>query len=560
MSPARPFAPWAASWKATAVLVLGVLAVRLVYLAFACRYTLIEDEAHYWEWSRRLALSYYTKGPGIAWVIAACTHLLGDSVFAIRLTAPISSAIGAWFTASLAGEIAEDRRAGFVAAACWTLAPMFQALGLIITIDGPYSACWAMAAWATWRAVGRGQSWAWVVVGAALGIGTLFKYTMLLFIPALVVLWIRSRPAHKGVVRGAAARLAPLMGLLAFAACLLPIAVWNQREGWPTVRHLLGHLGVAGGDVTPTQGVNGWHYSPLWTLSFLGTLAASLGPILVLAVMGGLASWRGRRANAARWSRDGFLIVPAAFMLGFYFIVSFIAEPEGNWALAGQISLFSLAAGYVVRGMDAWREKLGAWRALPSPRPKAGFFVRRPETPVQMLWYATVALGVAVALAIPDLSLVQRTPLVGRFVPVHRFTGADAIAARIARLMDDLRAREQGEPFVITTHYGRASQMAYYLPGRPVVFNAGSLMGTRKTQYDYWPDTNLRSPAVMEALHGRSAVALGGTRKDWLRAFARVEPVASLGVNIKKSPPTYLCSGYRGFAAKPTNDAPATNP
>ena len=31
------------------------------------------DEAHYWEWSRRLDLSYYSKGPLIAYLIAALT-------------------------------------------------------------------------------------------------------------------------------------------------------------------------------------------------------------------------------------------------------------------------------------------------------------------------------------------------------------------------------------------------------------------------------------------------------------------------------------------------------
>jgi hypothetical protein len=76
--------PW---WRRTLLLVLGVTLARVLYLVFLCPYTLIEDEAHYWEWSRRLEWSYYTKGPGVAWSIAAATRLLGDHEFAVRLPA-----------------------------------------------------------------------------------------------------------------------------------------------------------------------------------------------------------------------------------------------------------------------------------------------------------------------------------------------------------------------------------------------------------------------------------------------------------------------------------------
>lgn len=53
-------------WLALAGLVLGVLLLRVAYLAWLCPFGLVEDEAQYWDWSRHLALSYYTKGPGVA--------------------------------------------------------------------------------------------------------------------------------------------------------------------------------------------------------------------------------------------------------------------------------------------------------------------------------------------------------------------------------------------------------------------------------------------------------------------------------------------------------------
>ncbi|MFY7894973.1 MAG: hypothetical protein ACOVP8_01975, partial [Phycisphaerales bacterium] len=64
----------------------GVIALlRLVYLAFFCPYTLIEDEAQYWVWSQMLDWSYYTKGPGVAWTIGLATSVLGDAEWVVRL-------------------------------------------------------------------------------------------------------------------------------------------------------------------------------------------------------------------------------------------------------------------------------------------------------------------------------------------------------------------------------------------------------------------------------------------------------------------------------------------
>src|SRR5262249_57070866 len=76
--------------------VLGILTLlRLAFLIWG-GLDLSPDEAHYWEWSRRLDLSYYSKGPLIAYLIAGLTLVFGTSAFAIRLGAVGLSLLGAW--------------------------------------------------------------------------------------------------------------------------------------------------------------------------------------------------------------------------------------------------------------------------------------------------------------------------------------------------------------------------------------------------------------------------------------------------------------------------------
>ena len=73
-----------AYWSLGGFLV-AVTAARLWYLHQGYL-ELSPDEAHYWEWSRRLDWSYYSKGPFVAYLIALSTALGGatDSLCAFR--------------------------------------------------------------------------------------------------------------------------------------------------------------------------------------------------------------------------------------------------------------------------------------------------------------------------------------------------------------------------------------------------------------------------------------------------------------------------------------------
>src|SRR5436189_6292460 len=63
-------------WLAVGLVVLGAV-LNTFFLWHNCPFDLTEDEAHYWEWSRHLDYGYYSKPPGIAWVIAAAIRVGG---------------------------------------------------------------------------------------------------------------------------------------------------------------------------------------------------------------------------------------------------------------------------------------------------------------------------------------------------------------------------------------------------------------------------------------------------------------------------------------------------
>lgn len=515
-------------------LVLAVLAARVLYAIAICPYELVEDEAQYWLWSRYLDWSYYSKGPGVAWAIALSTWMLGHDEWAVRMPTMVLSAFGALCAAGLARDIARDARrrpaplsiardpvfevpsrVALCAAAAYTLAPALQGAGLLMTIDGPYLACWVLAAWAGWHALGPGRArarWSWLVLGLAIAVGFLFKYTMLLILPGLA--WYachlrKQRDASSIEAREVAPprRVLPrwvwmLAGAVIAMLGLVPVLVWNQQHGWPTVKHLLGHVNVAGGDVAVSAGESEW--SPWWSLELIGQQCGLIGPWLVLA---GIGVWRAfAKLTLTDPRRDGYRFLSACSLpiLMFYLLVSLKAEPEGNWPMGAYATLMPMV-GWVAADALAKRRSLLA-RGL-----AMDWITRRGRR----WWRYGAGYGLVAAVlihfAMPitgainavmqsggmarALSVVNMRP--PKPIVLGRLTGSKLMAAELGqRWMETFPPQKwNGHPGIMTQHYGRAAQLSYYMRdqnNRPHdVWCAMSITGGRRSQFDIWEHTRL---------------------------------------------------------------------
>src|SRR6476620_2691859 len=89
-------------WRLLAILlILGSSALHVAYLTHDCPLDLSPDEAHYWDWSRHLDWSYYSKGPLVAYLIRlGCelfgswsVSLTGNEMLAVRLPAVLCGSL-----------------------------------------------------------------------------------------------------------------------------------------------------------------------------------------------------------------------------------------------------------------------------------------------------------------------------------------------------------------------------------------------------------------------------------------------------------------------------------
>ncbi|MFM9958381.1 MAG: ArnT family glycosyltransferase [Phycisphaerales bacterium] len=583
------------SLRPAILLILAVTVVRLVFL-WGSPYELSADEAQYWDWSRNLELSYHTKGPGAAWTIAASTALLGTSEFGVRAPAVLGGAVMMLALALLARRMAppsEGGQAALMAVVACLCIPAYHAAAMLMTIDGPMLACWAVAALAAWgmhenaggadapspseprggaRARGLGTLLAWgVLSGAAIGVGFLFKYTILLGAVGMLAFLLLTR---RGRVRSILPALAA--AALVFVVCISPVLIWNAQRGWPTLAHLLGHLGLAGSDL-PASSKTTRAYTPMWTLEYLGVLIGLAGPVVVCMVLAVREGMKHRtptvREGLVSTSRQsevkqkekplphGRGAVRAGALLGVcgalpvlltYLVVSFFTDVEGNWPIGAWVALIPITGVAAARVMREHAERVRAWLALPlKSRPRAGVFRKKPESAFQIAWHWGIGFGVVAWAGMMLLLPISKLPWVGALVPVHRVSGARELAGAV----DAERARlemQTGTPaIVIGARYTHTALLAFYCEGRPAVFSAASRLGDRRSAYDDFVSTDLTDPALI----GRPAVLVDSgdvpRPERWARAVRfDVGPVEAIGGagGASRRVPRYIIYTARGYA------------
>ena len=433
-----------AVWLFVAVLT----AIRLSLLATT---DLSFDEAHYWMWSERLAPAYFSKGPGIAFVIRASTAVFGANEFGVRFFSPVLAAATSLFLFYFA------RRVFGAAAGLWAViglnaTPIFNIGAVVMTIDAPSIFFWMAAMFTFWLAVEKSPSfsWYWPLTGLLIGLGFLCKYTNafeLVSVLCVLALVPRLRREFKrpGVYL--------LIGM--FLLCTLPPLVWNAQHAWITLAHLRSRGSLD----------RGFGFRPAEVLSFLGQHFIVYSPLLFLALAWGvIASWR--RIN--QQFKILFLLWFGLPVFVFYLLLSINKSAAPNWdglAFFG----FGLVAVY--------------------------FWWQRVQTSIFFRVSASIAVLVGLVMSVVALN-TDSLRVVGyqlaRSDPSDRMRGWKSATEALEKMRNDLEAQLGEKLFLIADARDRASEISFYLrdkraegPGHPAAYIPESQ--DMVNQFSFWP-------------------------------------------------------------------------
>ncbi len=478
------------------------LIVRWIYLRSGLL-NLSGDEAYQWTWSKHLALSYYSKPFGIALLQKFGTLIGGDTEFGVRCCSPLLAAILSVIVLRFLARETSPRTAFFMLLV--TLATPLLCVGsVLMTIDPPLVLCWMWATVAGWRAVqANGTTRDWLIVGLAIGLGFLCKYTAALQLVCWMIFFALLPAARTHLKKSG-----PWLALGVFALCTLPVLIWNSQHGWITVSHVAGNA----------QLDRHWEPTLKYFGEFIGAEFGLLNPIFLFAALwASVAFWK-RRAEKPLWL---FLACMGAPLFYGYWLYSLHSRVQPNWPAAAIPPLFCLGALF-------WHE-----------RPRVA----------KIILFAGLLIGIPAVAVMHSTSLTKvffGAKLPGDVDPAHRTGGWRETALAVES------ERQQFDPnaFIIAEDYGTTGLYSFYSPaarvavGSPAPLVYCGLLEKPANQFYFWNEYDYRAHR-----HGGNAIYVAHLdyqklERGWIWKWLKHEPLNYREMASPNPAPKFLTAQF----------------
>ena len=488
------------------VLIIITLIAGWVYLASGT-IQLSQDEAYQWVWSKHLALSYYSKPPGIALIQFAGTSLFGDNEFGVRFFSPLFAAIlSVMVLRFLAREI--NARAAFWFLPIVIATPLLGIGAILMTIDPPLVLCWTWALVAGWRAVQPdARTRHWLVVGLAMGLGFLCKYSALYQIVCWAIFFALQPPARQHLRKPG-----PWLASLVFLICTMPVVIWNWRHGWITVHHVAGNAGLH----------SQWHPTLRYFRDFIFQELALLNPIFFVGALWAMIGfWKfPRHEKSGLWL---FLFCMSAPVFLGHWLYSFHSRILPNWIAPTVVPMFCLMVAY-------WNERRRLARPFLACGLVLGFFA-----------FAFMHQSKLVGKITGDM-------LPGEKDPTRRVQAWKQEAAFVEAEREKIQ-QTGGTAFIICGHYGITGLYSFYIPeakaalsSEPLVYSLDS--DKPENQFYFWPEYN-----YLKHRQGQDAVFVSEVDQyplehGWFWKWLKHQPAAYAKIPPSSPAPSQLLQQF----------------
>jgi Dolichyl-phosphate-mannose-protein mannosyltransferase len=425
------------SGRAPACVAAGmVLSLLLAQLWLAGRVGLTTDEAHYALYGLHLDWSYFDHPPLVGW-LQALVLPWSTSELALRLWPMALGALSAALLFGLARRLFPDDSpwVACVAVVLWAGAPIVHLTGLVMLPEDVLLPLALLVLHALVSVLRWGSLRQWLLLGAALGLAGLAKYTAVtLVVTVLGALLLAGRARD---LRGTGPWLAAVLAL----ALVSPVLLWNAAHDWASIRYQLLH------------GAGGSSYRLERVLTARGGELLLYGPALFVG--GLLAGWQALRRGRAEPGTRLCLLTALPVLLLF-------------WPASGRETT-----------LPHWTQLAWAVLAVLAARWFTGGWERRGRRVLALAGGAWCGLLLLAPYAL--LGLRAGPPLIAGHSARAPFTGWDAAAATAVRLRDGLPTQPGPSPVLFTDRWTSASRLAWY--GRPAPVQ---VIDRRSDQFDRW--------------------------------------------------------------------------
>jgi len=437
-------------YKSFLILILLIISIfRILYIKYS-PIDLSGDEAHYWEWSRNLDMSYYSKGPLISYIIFLGTKIFGNTELGVRFFAVFFSFFSSLLMYEATYLFSKNDKKAFLSGLSIQIIPFFSYLGIIMTIDSPFLYFWLLGMYLIIKMVFENSFpniFNWISLGVIVGMGMLAKYTMIFFYPSLLLFLVM----YKGFdeLKKARIYIAFFTSLIVFS----PVIFWNYMHDWVTLKHTAYHARLE----------KGFFISFSDFFEFLISQIGLLTPFIFMLMVYALTKIKDiERKFCISFFLPVFL---------FFALKSLHGKVEANWPMVAYPS------GILALSLMEFRSKK-----------------------LLIFSYIFAVIITSIGYFSPYLYVLKDKN------PVNRILGWEALGKKIDHIKGNMM--DGDNILIFTDDYQLSSLLSFYTSSKPFVFCV-NYSGRRMNQYDIWsykPDYDINNYA------GRDAIFV--TKKD----------------------------------------------
>jgi len=430
----------------TVIFLVSILIFRLLYIG---KFDLTPDEAYFWEWSRHLSISHSDQGPVLGLIIFLSTHLVGKiNEFSVRLFSPILALFTTILVYLISKNIFKNIYSALLSMFVLSILPICAVGGMLITADIPLVFFWTISLFFVQKAISTNECKWWYLTGLSSALGIMSKYTMLFFLISVFLLILISQRQRILLIRK---EIYVAFGISILG--LLPMLIWNTTHNMATygyIKSLFLYNKVIYVDKPGVDGVLEFITGQLGIVTpFIGLLFLYL--LFILAFYG------------FKNNNDNFLLLffSAITLFLFFGTMSYFCSVEENWTVVAYISL-SIASGVLVS--QEFSEKI-----------RYKIFIKN---------YAIFAFvtGSIFTLFIYLQLIFKILPLDAKVDPTNRVRGWKELGNEVTEIL----RKCPDNTFILTNYFGIASELSFYVDGKPQVRCVD--VGQRLRDYRYWTE------------------------------------------------------------------------
>jgi 4-amino-4-deoxy-L-arabinose transferase and related glycosyltransferases of PMT family len=157
------------------LLLSGLFILRMILLG---QFNLVPQEAYYWLYIQKPALSYFDHPPVCSYTIGIFTYIFGNTEFGVRFGMLLYSLGTSIFVFLLGKKISGSTRFAFLSVVFLNLTVFFNLHSVVATPDAPLLFFWSASMYFYFKAINEGNKLSdWLLAGVFAGVAQASKYT-----------------------------------------------------------------------------------------------------------------------------------------------------------------------------------------------------------------------------------------------------------------------------------------------------------------------------------------------------------------------------------------------